>query len=101
MNVNVNSTTRTELQPNFLSISFGPLPNKRYLAKKFFTLKLSEKFGLFEVLYTSKLSIYRKRRLIKIIDIPRISRLESMAANPRNPDYRNQKFQLFEIVGSP
>ena len=34
MNVNVNSTTRTELQPNFLSISFGPLPNKRYLAKK-------------------------------------------------------------------
>ena len=40
MNVNVNSTTRTELQPNFLSISFGPLPNKRYLAKKHFFLLL-------------------------------------------------------------
>ena len=58
MNVNVNSTTRTELQPNFLSISFGPLPNKRYLAKKLTFRKLW--FMIHRNFDSPKISMHRK-----------------------------------------
>ena len=88
MNVNVNSTTRTELQPNFLSISFGPLPNKRYLAKKLDCPKILIQR---KILFT-EIIIRRKFRCTENLHAPKFRYVEN--------SYLNNFCSLLEIMGS-
>ena len=87
MNVNVNSTTRTELQPNFLSISFGPLPNKRYLAKKLDCPKILIQR---KILFT-EIIIRRKFWCTENLHAPKFRYVENSHI-PKNPITRNSNY---------